>query len=58
MCIRDRVIAEGTVAQVQANPKVQEVYLGTAAGGEELEEIAAETEDAAAVESASIEKKG
>ena len=55
---RGQVIAEGTVAQVQANPKVQEVYLGTAAGGEELEEIAAETEDAAGVESASIEKKG
>ncbi|WP_439029523.1 urea ABC transporter ATP-binding protein UrtD [Gordonia terrae] len=43
---RGRVLAEGTVAEVQANPKVQEVYLGTAAGGEELEEIAGETDGA------------
>ncbi|KUH88758.1 MULTISPECIES: urea ABC transporter ATP-binding protein UrtD [unclassified Mycobacterium] len=30
---RGRVVAEGSVAEVQANPKVQEVYLGTAAAG-------------------------
>jgi urea transport system ATP-binding protein len=30
---RGKVIAEGTVAEVQANAKVQEVYLGTAAAG-------------------------
>jgi len=28
-----QVIAEGSVAEVQANPRVQEVYLGTAAAG-------------------------
>ncbi|MFD9615632.1 hypothetical protein ACFWWS_40380, partial [Streptomyces sp. NPDC059083] len=28
-----RVLSEGTVEQVQADPKVQEVYLGTAAAG-------------------------
>lgn len=37
-----RVLSEGTVAEVQADPKVQEVYLGTAAAGEELEQIAEE----------------
>jgi urea transport system ATP-binding protein len=30
---RGQVIAEGSVAEVQANPRVQEVYLGTAAAG-------------------------
>ncbi|MGA9872900.1 MAG: urea ABC transporter ATP-binding protein UrtD [Rhodococcus sp. (in: high G+C Gram-positive bacteria)] len=29
-----RVLSEGTVAEVQADPKVQQVYLGTAAAGE------------------------
>jgi urea transport system ATP-binding protein len=37
-----KVLSEGTVAEVQADPKVQEVYLGTAAAGEELEQIAEE----------------
>lgn len=32
---RGQVIAEGSVAEVQANPRVQEVYLGTAAAGAE-----------------------
>ena len=41
---RGKVIAEGSVAEVQANPQVQEVYLGTAAGGTEIEEVAAATE--------------
>jgi urea transport system ATP-binding protein len=44
---RGKVIAEGSVAEVQANPQVQEVYLGTAAGGAELEEVAAEAEGTA-----------
>ena len=30
---RGQVIAEGSVAEIHANPKVQEVYLGTAAAG-------------------------
>ncbi|NIL76377.1 urea ABC transporter ATP-binding protein UrtD [Rhodococcus sp. B10] len=37
-----RVLSEGTVTEVQADPKVQEVYLGTAAAGEELDQIAEE----------------
>jgi urea transport system ATP-binding protein len=41
---RGKVIAEGSVADVQANPQVQEVYLGTAAGGTEIEEAAAAAE--------------
>ena len=40
-----KVLSEGTVAEVQADPKVQEVYLGTAAAGEELELIAEEGAD-------------
>ena len=39
-----KVLSEGTVAQVQADPKVQEVYLGTAAHA-----AGAPTEDAAAL---------
>ncbi|WP_072804297.1 urea ABC transporter ATP-binding protein UrtD [Rhodococcoides yunnanense] len=39
-----KILSEGTVAEVQADPKVQEVYLGTAAAGEELEQIAEEGE--------------
>ncbi|BBX51879.1 urea ABC transporter ATP-binding protein UrtD [Mycolicibacterium poriferae] len=39
---RGQVVAEGSVAEVQANPKVQEVYLGTAAAGSaEAEETGA-----------------
>ncbi|MFH5211657.1 urea ABC transporter ATP-binding protein UrtD [Antrihabitans sp. NCIMB 15449] len=38
-----KVLSEGTVEEVQADPKVQEVYLGTAAGGEELAAVAAST---------------
>ncbi|MGB7383977.1 MAG: ABC transporter ATP-binding protein, partial [Rhodococcus sp. (in: high G+C Gram-positive bacteria)] len=34
-----RILSEGTVAEVQADPKVQEVYLGTAAAGEELDQV-------------------
>lgn len=40
-----RVLAEGSVAQVQADPHVQEVYLGTAAAGDALEKIAEEGAD-------------
>ncbi|MBY0285843.1 MAG: urea ABC transporter ATP-binding protein UrtD [Mycobacteriaceae bacterium] len=39
---RGQVIAEGSVAEVQANPKVQEVYLGTAAAGADGIELAEE----------------
>ncbi|QLY32174.1 urea ABC transporter ATP-binding protein UrtD [Nocardia huaxiensis] len=42
-----RVLSEGTVEQVQADPKVQEVYLGTAAAGElppSTEEVASGTD--------------
>ncbi|MGQ0717276.1 MAG: urea ABC transporter ATP-binding protein UrtD [Pseudonocardiales bacterium] len=34
-----RVLSEGTVSQVQADPKVQEVYLGRAATGVATEEV-------------------
>lgn len=40
-----KVLSEGTVEEVQADPKVQAVYLGTAAGGEELAKVAATTEE-------------
>ncbi|SDF63931.1 urea ABC transporter ATP-binding protein [Blastococcus aurantiacus] len=36
---RGRVIAEGSVAEVQADPRVQEVYLGTTAAAEYTAEI-------------------
>ncbi|NLU83097.1 urea ABC transporter ATP-binding protein UrtD [Rhodococcus sp. HNM0569] len=36
-----KVLSEGSVAHVQADPKVQDVYLGTAAGGEEIEDARA-----------------
>ena len=47
-----KVLSEGTVAQVQADPKVQEVYLGTAghalaAGQDVVEAIAAQAEQVA-----------
>ncbi|MCZ4079198.1 urea ABC transporter ATP-binding protein UrtD [Rhodococcus sp. H36-A4] len=42
-----RILSEGTVAEVQADPKVQEVYLGTAAAGGELDLIAQDSADAA-----------
>jgi len=35
-----RILAEGTVAEVQADPRVQEVYLGRAAGAATEEELA------------------
>lgn len=41
-----RILSEGTVAEVQADPKVQEVYLGTAAAGVELDQIAQDSADA------------
>lgn len=45
---RGHVVAEGSVAEVQANPKVQEVYLGTTAAGTDgnpPEETGDQTED-------------
>ncbi len=43
---RGQVIAAGSVAEVQSNPKVQEVYLGTAAAGaSSLEGPPSETEE-------------
>lgn len=47
-----KILSEGTVAQVQADPKVQQVYLGTAgqavgAGDEAVELIAAQAEQVA-----------
>jgi urea transport system ATP-binding protein len=39
-----KVLSEGTVAQVQADPKVQEVYLGSAATEKALAAMAAENE--------------
>jgi urea transport system ATP-binding protein len=36
-----KIISEGTVAQVQADPRVQEVYLGTAADAAEIAEVEA-----------------
>ncbi len=59
-----RVLSEGTVAQVQADPKVQEVYLGTAghalvAGEDAVEAIAVQAEQVAQeVESAAQESAG
>ncbi len=43
-----KVLSEGTVEQVQADPKVQEVYLGTAAAGAEPMAIAEGDADARA----------
>jgi urea transport system ATP-binding protein len=37
-----KVLSEGTVAQVQADPRVQEVYLGQAATEKALAAIAAD----------------
>ncbi|MBJ8347797.1 urea ABC transporter ATP-binding protein UrtD [Antrihabitans sp. YC2-6] len=39
-----KVLSEGTVDEIQADPKVQEVYLGTAAGGEELVRVAGQSD--------------
>ncbi|QIS06556.1 urea ABC transporter ATP-binding protein UrtD [Nocardia brasiliensis] len=48
-----QVLSEGTVAQVQADPLVQQVYLGTAAAiGSDLEEVAAAHDHASNKESA------
>ncbi|WP_395727216.1 urea ABC transporter ATP-binding protein UrtD [Nakamurella sp.] len=49
-----KVLSEGTVAQVQADPKVQEVYLGTAghalAGGADVVEVIAAQAEQVALE--------
>jgi urea transport system ATP-binding protein len=47
-----KVISEGTVAQVQADPKVQEVYLGSAADAAEVAEVEAAVAEAAGSEAA------
>ena len=44
---RGQVIAEGSVAEVQANPKVQEVYLGTAAAGTDAPQALVEAPETA-----------
>ncbi|MEE3852318.1 urea ABC transporter ATP-binding protein UrtD [Gordonia sp. LSe1-13] len=43
---RGKVLAEGTVAEVQANPKVQEVYLGTTAAADMDHETAGSADPA------------
>ena len=40
--VRGKVLAEGSVAEVQANPKVQEAYLGAAEAAEDFEDQAVE----------------
>lgn len=41
---RGKILAEGTVAEVQSNPDVIEVYLGRPAEGDEVEQYIAEVE--------------